>query len=91
VEERLARWLLTVSDRMQSDQFPSLRIYRPDKGTPSGVTVAAGTLSQAGMIRPTGKSLSSIENLESTSCGEFIGSSRRIRWLLRHWLRLDAE
>lgn len=53
VEERLARWLLTVSDRRQSNELPltqefiaqMLGIRR------AGVTVAAGIFQQAGMIR----------------------------------------
>jgi CRP-like cAMP-binding protein len=72
VEERLARWLLTVSDRMQSDQFPLTQEFIAQMlGTRrSGVTVAAGTLSQAGMIRYTRGKITILdrENLESTSC-----------------------
>lgn len=72
VEERLARWLLTVSDRMQSDQFLITQEFIGQMlGTRrSGVTVAAGTLSQAGMIRYTRGKITIVEreSLESTSC-----------------------
>ena len=52
LEERLARWLLTVSDRLESKEFPltpefisqMLGVYSAD------ATEAASTLSQAGMI-----------------------------------------
>ena len=72
VESRLARWLLSVSDRMQSDQFPLTQEFiaqmlgcrRP------GVTEAAGTLSQAGMIRYTRGRITILnrEDLAATSC-----------------------
>ena len=72
VEERLARWLLTVSDRMESDQFLLTQEFIAQMlGTRrSGVTVAAGTLSQAGMIRYTRGKITIIDrqSLESTSC-----------------------
>lgn len=53
IEERLARWLLTVQDRVESDQFPLTQEFIAQMlGTRrSGVTVAAGTLSKAGTIR----------------------------------------
>jgi CRP-like cAMP-binding protein len=53
IEQRLARWLLTVSDRLDSDELPltqeflaqMIGSHRP------GVTLAVGTLQQAGLIR----------------------------------------
>lgn len=72
VEERLARWLLTVSDRIQSDQFLLTQEFIAQMlGTRrSGVTVAAGTLSQAGLLRYTRGKITIIdrESLESTAC-----------------------
>lgn len=72
VEERLARWLLMVSDRMKSDTFlltqefisQMLGVRR------SGVTVAAGTLSQAGMLRYSRGQITirNREDLEATAC-----------------------
>ncbi len=53
VEERLARWLLLVQDRLHSDEFPLTQEFISQMlGTRrAGVTVAAGILSQAGIIR----------------------------------------
>ncbi len=72
VEARLARWLLMTSDRMQSDQFELTQEFIAQMlGTRrEGVTVAAGTLSQSGMIRYTRGKITILErqNLEFTSC-----------------------
>ncbi|MEH1873261.1 Crp/Fnr family transcriptional regulator [Nostoc sp.] len=72
LEERLARWLLTVSDRLESEDFlltqefisQMLGVRR------SGVTVAASTLSRAGMISYQRGHISILnrEDLEATSC-----------------------
>ncbi|MEH1829945.1 MAG: Crp/Fnr family transcriptional regulator [Nostoc sp.] len=72
LEERLARWLLTVSDRVESEDFfltqefiaQMLGVRR------SGVTVAASTLSRAGMISYHRGHISILnrEDLEATSC-----------------------
>ncbi|MEH2117108.1 Crp/Fnr family transcriptional regulator [Nostoc sp.] len=72
LDERLARWLLTVADRVQSEDFlltqefisQMLGVRR------SGVTVAASTLSQAGMISYKRGHISILnrEDLEATSC-----------------------
>ena len=72
LEERLARWLLTVSDRLESEEFlltqefiaQMLGVRR------SGVTVAASTLSRAGMIRYQRGQINILnrENLEATCC-----------------------
>ena len=53
MEQRLARWLLMAADLTQSDQFPLTQelIAHMLGVRRSGVTVAAGILSQAGMIR----------------------------------------
>lgn len=72
LEERLARWLLIVQDRMQLDEMMLTQEFISHMlGTRrSGVTVAASTLSQAGMIRYfRGKiTILNQENLEATSC-----------------------
>lgn len=53
LEERLARWLLNVSDRLHDNNLPLTQEFIAQMlGTRrAGVTVAAGTLQQAGMIR----------------------------------------
>ena len=54
-EERLARWLLLVSDCVQSETFSLTQefIAQMIGVRRAGVTVAAGALSQAGLIRYT--------------------------------------
>jgi CRP-like cAMP-binding protein len=53
LEERLARWLLLARDRLESDEMPLTHEFLSIMlGTRrQGVTVAAGTLHQAGIIR----------------------------------------
>ncbi|WP_375470534.1 Crp/Fnr family transcriptional regulator [uncultured Nostoc sp.] len=72
IEERLARWLLTVTDRLESKDFlltqefiaQMLGVRR------SGVTVAASTLSQAGIISYNRGRIKILNRgiLEETSC-----------------------
>ncbi|MBD2037369.1 Crp/Fnr family transcriptional regulator [Leptolyngbya sp. FACHB-321] len=52
-EERLARWLLLVSDSLGADTFPMTHasISKMLGVRRAGVTVAAGVLSQAGWVR----------------------------------------
>ncbi len=71
-EERLARWLLSVQDSVQKDELTlthdfmakMLGIRR------SGITVSAGILQQAGMIRYTRGRLAILDRprLEETAC-----------------------
>ncbi|BCL36346.1 Crp/Fnr family transcriptional regulator [Nostoc sp. MS1] len=72
IEERLARWLLLVSDRMQSDKFPLTQEFISQMlgCRRSGVTVAAGTLSKAGMISYKRGNITILNrsDLEDTSC-----------------------
>ncbi|WP_193200445.1 Crp/Fnr family transcriptional regulator [Nostoc sp. MG11] len=72
LEERLARWLLTVNDRLQLENFPLTQEFIAQMlgVRRSGVTVAASTLSRAGMISyKRGKiSIVNREDLEATSC-----------------------
>jgi CRP-like cAMP-binding protein len=72
VEQRLARWLLMAQDRMGSDEFPLTQEFvammlgasRPT------VTVVAGTLQKAGLIKYRHGRVSILEreNLEAASC-----------------------
>lgn len=71
VEERLARWLLMVADLTQSKEFPLTQEFIAQMlgVRRSGVTVAAGILSQAGMIRYSRGRITILnrEDLEATS------------------------
>lgn len=72
VQERLARWLLNVSDRLHSNELPlTQEIIAQMLGTRrAGVTVAAGVLQQAGMIRYRRGNITILdrESLEATTC-----------------------
>ncbi|MDZ8183724.1 MAG: Crp/Fnr family transcriptional regulator [Nostoc sp. ChiSLP02] len=72
IEERLARWLLLISDRIQSDTFPLTQEFLSHMlgCRRSGVTVAAGTLSRAGMISYKRGNINILnrDDLENTSC-----------------------
>ncbi|MCC5648437.1 Crp/Fnr family transcriptional regulator [Nostoc sp. XA013] len=72
LEERLARWLLTVSDRLESEDFPLTHEFISQMlgVRRSGVTVAASTLSRAGMISYQRGHISILnrDDLEATSC-----------------------
>ncbi|TVP55383.1 MAG: Crp/Fnr family transcriptional regulator [Nodularia sp. (in: Bacteria)] len=72
LEQRLARWLLTVSDRMESDDFPLTQEFIAQMlgVRRSGVTMAAKTLSQEGIIcyKRGNMSIQNRKALEATSC-----------------------
>ncbi|MDJ0647274.1 MAG: Crp/Fnr family transcriptional regulator [Xenococcaceae cyanobacterium MO_188.B19] len=72
IEARLARWLLSVQDCVLSDELPLTQEFIANMlGTRrSGVTVAAGTLQKAGMIRYNrGKiTITNQKDLETTAC-----------------------
>ncbi len=72
LEQRLARWLLMVHDRTDGDEIPTtqdfiatmLGVHRPS------VTVAAGALQRAGLIRYTAGRVTVLDRarLEAASC-----------------------
>jgi CRP-like cAMP-binding protein len=72
IEERLARWLLSVRDCVLKDELLLTQEFIANMlGTRrSGVTVAAGILQQAGMIRYSRGKINILnrEALEATSC-----------------------
>ena len=72
VEARLARWLLTVRERVESDQFPithdfMARMLGANRAT---VSLTAATIQQAGYIRYTRGKLAVLdpEGLEDVAC-----------------------
>ncbi|MGH2415822.1 MAG: Crp/Fnr family transcriptional regulator, partial [Microcystaceae cyanobacterium] len=72
IEQRLARWLLSVQDCTLSNELPLTQEFIANMlGTRrSGVTVAASTLQKAGMIRYTRGRITILDrqNLEATAC-----------------------
>ncbi|MBY5285433.1 Crp/Fnr family transcriptional regulator, partial [Anabaena sp. PCC 7938] len=72
LEERLSRWLLTVADRLNSDEFPLTQEFISQMlgVRRSGVTVAAHALSKAGLInyRRGHIKILNREALEASSC-----------------------
>lgn len=72
IERRLARWLLSVHDRMQKDEFPLTQesIGQMLGTRRAGVSEAAGVLSQAGIIRYTRGKITIIDRpkLEASAC-----------------------
>ncbi|MEY3825764.1 MAG: hypothetical protein RLZZ148_576 [Cyanobacteriota bacterium] len=72
IEERLARWLLSVQDCVMADELPLTQEFIANMlGTRrAGVTIAASTLQQAGMIRYTRGKITILnqEHLEATAC-----------------------
>jgi CRP-like cAMP-binding protein len=71
-EERLARWLLLSSDRIQSNQLPLPRalLAKMLGRNHSGVSIAASMLEKAGLITYNGAELVILdrERLESVAC-----------------------
>ena len=72
VEQRLARWLLMARDRMGSDEFPLTQEFVAMMlgATRPTVTVVAGTLQKAGLIKYRHGHVTIVdrENLEAASC-----------------------
>ena len=72
IEERLARWLLSVHDCVLTDELPLTQEFIADMlGTRrSGVTVAAGILQKAGMISYNRGKITILnqQSLEDTCC-----------------------
>jgi len=72
IEERLARWLLSVQDCVLQNELPLTQEFIANMlGTRrSGVTVAAGILQQAGIIRYSRGKITILnqQDLEATAC-----------------------
>ncbi|MGF1934252.1 MAG: Crp/Fnr family transcriptional regulator [Nostoc sp. ChiQUE02] len=72
LERRLARWLLTVSDRLESEEFPLTQEFISQMlgVRRAGVTEAANILSEAGIITYHRGQINILnrEALEKTSC-----------------------
>ncbi|MHC5758276.1 Crp/Fnr family transcriptional regulator [Nostoc sp.] len=95
LEERLARWLLTVSKRLESEEFPLTQEFIAQMlgVRRSGVTVAASTLSRAGMIRYQRGHISILnrEDLEATSCECYRVIQNEFARLLGNQSRRDRQ
>lgn len=86
LEQRLARWLLMAHDRAEDDDLPitqeflslMLCVYRPS------VTVIAGILQRAGMIRYSNGNITVLnrEALEATACDCYQAVRNRFKYLL---------
>lgn len=85
IEERLARWLLLVSDCVQLEEFPLTQefIAQMIGVRRAGVTVAAGTLNQAGLIHYTrGRiKITNRAGLEDFSCECYKVVREEFAWL----------
>lgn len=72
IEERFSRWLLTVHDRMQSDELPLTQEFIANMLgiRRASVTEAAGQLQRAGLLRYSRGRITILdrESLESTAC-----------------------
>ena len=72
IEERLARWLLTVQDLIQKEQLPLTQEFMGDMlgVRRSGVTLAAGSLQRSGLISYSRGKIKILnrQNLEDTAC-----------------------
>ncbi|MCC5648438.1 Crp/Fnr family transcriptional regulator [Nostoc sp. XA013] len=95
LEERLARWLLTVSDRLESEEFPLTQEFIAQMlgVRRSGVTVAASSLSRAGMISYQRGQINILnrEDLEATSCECYRVIQKEFVRLLGNQLMRDRE
>ena len=80
IEERLARWLLMVRERVDSNEFALTHEFIADMlgVRRAGVTLAVGMLQQSGLIRVGRGKITIIdrEGLESACC-ECYGVGRR--------------
>ena len=85
IEERLARWLLLVSDCVQAEEFSLTQefIAQMIGVRRAGVTVAAGTLSQAGLIHYTRGRIKITDRagLEDFSCECYKMVREEFAWL----------
>ncbi len=86
IEERLVRWLLTVADLIESNEFSLTQEFIANMlgVRRSGVTVAAGILQSAGMIRYSRGRIKILdrEALENTSCECYFFLKQQLQKLL---------
>src|SRR5579862_798623 len=83
VEQRLARWLLTAQDRVESDEFPLTQEFVAMMlgATRPTVTVVAGTLQKAGLItyRRGHVTVVNRRRLEAASCECYLTATNLLR------------
>jgi CRP-like cAMP-binding protein len=86
LEERLARWLLMAHDRAESDRFPMTQEFMAMMlgVRRAGVSVAAGTLRQAGVVNYARGCVTILDRpgLEAASCGCYRAAREQAERLL---------
>jgi CRP-like cAMP-binding protein len=95
LEQRLARWLLMAHEQADGDELPvtqeflamMLCVYRPS------VTVAAGALQRAGIIRYARGQVTVLDRaaLEAATCSCYFAIKRRLEQLLNAKSRFDVR
>ena len=85
IEQRLARWLLTTHDRVESDTFRMTQEFMATMlgvGRP-GVTLAVGALHRAGLVKHDRGIMQIFDRsgLEAASCECYETVTRRFAWL----------
>jgi len=83
VEQRLARWLLMARDRMGRDDFPLTQefVFMMLAASRPTVTVVAGTLQKAGLIRYHRGHITIVDGgkLEAASCECYRAATNLLR------------
>jgi CRP-like cAMP-binding protein len=94
VEERLARWLLTAHDRMETDDFLVTQEFVAMMlgATRPTVTIAAGMLQQAGLITYHRGRVTILdrEGLESASCECYRATTELLRAVVAEPRKAEA-
>ena len=89
IEERLARWLLMAHDRAEGDELPLTQEFIAQMlgVRRAGVTVAAGSLQRAGLIRHRNGHITVLDRpgLEATACECYGTVQQQFEHILSSW------